>query len=79
MGIIVILLSYVSESSPLNFIIYEILESAQVKFYRTRAVSVLNYSCENWTTNHSEKINIHSTEMGFLRSVTAFTHANNKI
>ena len=49
------------------------LQETQMKFYKTLAVPVITYGCENWSLNRTEKRKIESSEMKFLRSVAGFT------
>lgn len=54
------------------------LKSTQLKFYKTMAVPMLTYACENWTLNRSNKRRIEVAEMKFLRSVAGYTLLDKK-
>lgn len=49
------------------------LPETQLKFYKTLAVPLLTYGCENWTLNRNNKRKLESSEMKFLRSVAGLT------
>lgn len=49
------------------------LRKTQLKFYKTMAVPMLTYACENWTLNRSDRRKIETAEMKFLRSVAGYT------
>ena len=49
------------------------LRKTQMKFYKTTAVLMLTYACENWTLNRSNRRRIETAEMKFLRSVAGYT------
>lgn len=54
------------------------LRTTQLKFYKTMAVPMLTYACENWTLNRSDKRKIETAEMKFLRSVAGYTLLDKK-
>ena len=49
------------------------LRKTQLKFYKTMAVPMLTYACENWTLNRSDRRKIETVEMKLLRSVAGYT------
>lgn len=54
------------------------LRTTQLKFYKTMAVPMLTYACENWTLNRSDRRKIETAEMKFLRSVAGYTLLDKK-
>lgn len=53
-------------------------QDTQLKFYKTMAVPMLTYGCENWTVNRSDRRKIEAAEMRFLRPLAGYTLLDHK-